>query len=94
MDENGDRKYSRGEAYSETDSLGGYEFQPNNYDAAASLSPRRSDAQRKSHGNFERVRGCFHGTTSGSKNFGSAIGFKSALADDDAHQRGHQTVLW
>ena len=36
MDENGDRKYSRGEAYSQTDSLGGYEFQPNNYDAAAS----------------------------------------------------------
>ncbi len=36
MDENGDHKYTRGEAYSETDSLGGYEFQPNNYDAAAS----------------------------------------------------------
>ena len=36
MDENGDRKYTNGEAYSETDSLGGYEFQPNNYDAAAS----------------------------------------------------------
>lgn len=36
MDENGDRKYSRGEAYSQTDNLGGYVFQPNDYDAATS----------------------------------------------------------